>query len=168
MAMGRQVLSVPIGAKSLVWARIPVRRIIISIGGTPYTTGRTRNYDNVGKPRSGRKRVVEGARYGIKYLAQPVSIERFYHQPIQTGGQHRLAVFSLSIGRNSNYPGLRIASFQLGGADPARRFKAINARHLQVHQDEIEAAAGRARGKPGLDCGFAVARNDWAMPKAGE
>ena len=52
----------------------------------PYSMGGTRNYDNVGKLRSGRK----PGRHRRKRLAQPLAIERLHQQAVHAGGPRRL------------------------------------------------------------------------------
>ncbi len=87
---------------------------------TPYSMGGTRNYDKVGKARSGRKR----GRHRRERLAQPLAIERLDQQAVHAGGEAGLAVFGLGIGGERQDAGRRLARFGFGGADAAGGFAA--------------------------------------------
>jgi hypothetical protein len=57
-------------------------RISDGFAVVPYTTGRPRNYDSVGKVVSGRKRVKSPRRHRAERLAQTLAIERFDQETI--------------------------------------------------------------------------------------
>src|SRR3989304_3370973 len=81
----------------------------------PYSMGRTRIYDNVGKSRSGRKR----AGHRRERLAQPLAIKRLDHQGVHAGGERGLAVFRKGIGGERHDAGRPLARRGLGGPDAA-------------------------------------------------
>src|SRR5664279_1177663 len=81
----------------------------------PYSMGGTRNYDTVGKPRSGRK----PGRHRRKRLAQPLAIERLHQQAVHAGGEAGVAVFGLRIGGERQHADWPLARRGLSGADAA-------------------------------------------------
>ena len=119
-----------------------------SIACHPYTTGRTRNYDNVGSSRQAASGLAAAPRAGLQYFAQALAIERFDEKSVEASSERGLAVLDLDVGGEGEHPGGLVGGLRFDSPDAARGLKAIHSRHLHIHQHEIVGAAGSARRQP--------------------
>ena len=101
-------------------------------------------------------RFTRDARRPAPAPRQPLAVERLGEESVHAGGQAGVAILVERIGGERDDRRAPDAALGLDRADAARGFDAVAARHVHVHQHEVVGRAGRLRGQPGSDRGFAA------------
>ena len=133
------------------------QRMAGSCGLVPYTAWRTPNYDDVGTAAQAASVAAATCRNNRSHRRSRSS--GLTRKPSMPAARQASRSSAEALAVSATIGARPFAGFDFGGADAARGFDAVDARHLHVHQHQVVGAAGAARRVPGLDRRLAVARD---------